>query len=113
MSVQLRPNAGHEAQPFLSEPADFLGFLRVHFRNALKQVKLIVHQAHIGGWDLAGRDHLHITVHGLPGFHDAFIGFVWAHTEYSAMNWWKRHGLSMAFWLAVSLIVLAIAGEWR
>lgn len=79
MSVQFRSNAGHEAQPFLSKPADLLGFLRVHFRNALKQVKLIVHQAHIGGWDLAGRDHLHIAVQGLSAEGDARVGFVWGH----------------------------------
>lgn len=79
MLVQLRPNAGHEAKPFLSETNDFLGFIRVHFRNALKKVQFVVHDAHVFDWHLPCGHHLNVTVQGFAAEDDAIVGFFWCH----------------------------------
>lgn len=88
MLIQLRPYLRHQAQPLLSQATNFLDLAWVPIRNALEQIKLIVHEAHISNWQHATVHHRHVFMQGLAAKDNALIGF------------FGGHGVSVADWRA-------------
>jgi len=78
-SIQLRPNLSHQRQPFFAKSSYLLDFARMAIRYAFKQIKLVIHQAHVHHGNLTCAYHLHVSVQGLAGKNYPFVGFFWGH----------------------------------
>lgn len=77
--VKLCPDTGHQGQPFLAKRNDLRRLSWVVLSDALKVLKLVIHQPDVIDRDLPGRNHLHVSVQGLAAGDDALIGFVGGH----------------------------------
>ena len=79
--MQLRPNAGHQAQPFLAQPAYLFDLAGVPVGDPLEQIQFVVHQAEIVDRQPPGCNHLCVSGKRLSAQDDALVGGFWGH-------WW-------------------------